>query len=273
MIAAGVRTPANQIEPTDQLADIWIVPTNNEPPTVLENAYQNLSWRWSDLEWSPDGKVLAISQHQLITLYSLADSESRTLDGTDWAKSLTWSPDGTRIIYESRYGPWSSPSNYLRVVEVDGTGGYTLASDYDSVYGLGPGWSPAGDQILYERECLEPDGEACPHEDEVVLVTLQGDQVVLPDLRLPGEDQIWRPHRVAWSPDGSHLLYLAWVGPPSNYVQDPVPQALIARPIDPGSPPVVLYQPPTIVSWGADFNTYGEGFQLASQSWARPVLP
>jgi Tol biopolymer transport system component len=273
-IAAGVRTPlAPPGEPDRTNGDIWIVPTNQQSPTVLENRYirqpmypSNL---WSDMEWSPEGTELAMTQRQGVLLYSLADGESRTLESPEWARHLSWSPDGTQIVYESRMGSSADPT-YLRVAEVDGTGIQTLIDEYDSPDGIGPVWSPSGDQIVYQRDCYRSDG-GCLYQHEVLLVTPEGEEVILPDLQLPGDERIWWPNRVTWSPDGNHLLYLAYLGEPDE--QGRVPQALIARPIDPNSPPVLLYQPPTIAPQLGDINTYGEGFQLAHQSWGRPVLP
>jgi Tol biopolymer transport system component len=274
VIAAGVRAPHNQPGEVDRSAgDVWIVPTDNQPPTVLENAYlaqypypSNL---WSDIEWSPDGTELAIPQPAGIRLYSLADGVSRILEGTEGARHVSWSPEGTRIAYESRFGSSGSPTS-LRVTEVDGTGVSTLATDYDSPSGTGPVWSPTGDQIVYQRDCYGSEGEDCPYDHEVILITPEGGEVVLPDLRLPGDDRIWLPSRVTWSPDGNHLLYLALVDEPDEEMR--YPQALMARPIDPESPPVLLYLTPTpLSSLRGDINS--EGFQLASQSWARPAGP
>ena len=73
---------------------------------------------------------------------------------------------------------------------------------------------------------------------DVVLVTPDGgSEVVLPDLRLPGDDASVsrRPDSVTWSPDGKELLYSAWInGRPGR--------ALISRPLDPGSDPVVIQE-------------------------------
>jgi Tol biopolymer transport system component len=281
MIAAGVRTPLVQPGEADRTnGDVWIVPTDNQPPTVLENRYLAQDWYpsnlWSDMEWSPDGTRLAIigvqgtsSQSQGIIEYSLADGETRLLAETGGARHVSWSPDGARIAFESRSGSTSNPTS-LRVLPLDASGAYTLASGYDSPSGTGPVWSPTGDQIVFQRDCYGSEGEDCPYDHEVILITPEGEEVVLPDLRLPGDERIWLPSRVTWSPDGNHLLYLAWVDEPDEETR--YPQALIARPIDPETPPIVLYQPPTpLGAWRGDISS--EGFQLASQSWGRPVLP
>ncbi len=277
-IAAGVRASGNPRNPTNQRGDVWIVPTNDQAPTVLENLYvaqsRYPSDLWSDMEWSPDGTELAITHPQGITLYSQADREVRTLDDTELARHLSWSPDGTRIVFESGTG---SPADrtYLRVAEVDDSGVDTLVDEYYSSDGIGPVWSPTGDQIVYQRDCVQEyglqDAGRCLYQYEVLLTTPEGDEVILRDLQLPGDERVWWPNRVTWSPDGNRLLYLAYLGEPDE--QGRVPQALIARPIDPESAPVLLYQPPTIAPRLGDINTYGEGFQLAHQSWSRPILP
>jgi Tol biopolymer transport system component len=270
MIAAGVRSSRNTTDPSNEHGDVWIVPTNDQPPTVLENAYLAQDWYpsnlWSDMEWSPDATELAIIQGQGILLYSLADGESRTLEGSDQAHHLSWSPDGTRIVYESRTGS-SRDRTYLQVAQVEGTGVETLVNEYYSSAGTGPVWSPTGDQIVYQRDCLGD--EECLYQDEVLLITPESDEVVLPDLQFPGSDRIWWPYRVTWSPDGTYLLYLAFAGEPDE--QGRVPQALISRPIDRDLPPILLYQPPKIDPWPGAINTYGEGFQLAHQSWGWPL--
>jgi Tol biopolymer transport system component len=275
MIAAGVREAdggRTLIHTPTTPGDIWIVPTSDRPSTVLENrpstVLENMyaaqdpepSNLWSDMEWSPDGTELAITQKRGIMLYSLADDQWRILDGTGLARHLTWSPDGTQIAYEVGR---TSLGAQLRVTEVDGSSGRVLASVYDSLSGIGPVWSPTSDQIVYQRDCYPSNGEECASEHEVVLVKPNGDEAVLPDLRLPGDDRIWWPFRVTWSPNGNHLLYLAHQHHPDELEESSAPPALIARPIDLASPAVMLYQGP--------MEPHGEGGQLAFQSWGRPA--
>jgi Tol biopolymer transport system component len=106
-------------------------------------------------------------------------------------------------------------------------------------------WSPAGDRIVYQK--MKGGGEA----HDVVLATPDGaSKVVLPDLRLPGEDASVdrRPDSVTWSPDGKELLYSAWVSGRTG-------RALIARPLDPSADPVVVEE---------DIDPRGE-----NRSWGR----
>ena len=118
------------------------------------------------------------------------------------------------------------------MVRGDGSGERLLTSrKFGAIYGVGPVWSPTGDRIVYQR-MKRPGTEA----HDVVLVTPDdGSEVVLPDLRLPGDDVSWRPDSVTWSPDGKDLLYSAWVSGRTG-------RSLISRPLDPGSDPVVLYE-------------------------------
>lgn len=254
-IAAGVRNSGD----LHTAGDIWIVSTDDGTASVLEDRYVPHDPFYSDMEWSPDGTELAVSDQGGISLYSVAHGSWRTLPDTQGAGTLTWSPDGTRIAYDFDYDSDDNDSpDELRVAEVDGTGNDLLASGYRAIHGIGPVWSPTGDRIVYQR--VSP-GSAENHD--VVLITPDGSETVLPHLRLPGADEIWWPWRVTWSPDGSHLLYWAWAYPePAG----PERNALIAVPLDPTSAPVVLYEGPIA---GRDYS-----YPLATQVWARhPQAP
>ena len=198
----------------------------------------------SDLEWSPDGSQLAIAIGQTdgrqsvgegsIRLYDADRREMRTLVGPGPAGvwKLTWSPDGSRIAYQRGQSDGGEFDQEIWVVQVDGSGENLIARGFGSIYGVGPVWSPTGDRIVYQRM---KGGGTSSHD--VVLVTLaDGSEVVLPDLWLPRDDASvsWRPQSVTWSPDGNALLYSAWVSGQTG-------RALIARPLDPGSDPVLLH--------------------------------
>ena len=199
----------------------------------------------TDLEWSPDGSQLAIASGQTdqvggeslrdgsIRLYDAARGQMRTLVGPSGVSSLTWSPDGTRIAYQRGGSDGGDMDQEIWVVRVDGSGESLITRRrFGSIYGAGPVWSPTGDRIVYQR--MKTAGTEA--HDVVLVRPDDGSEVVLPDLRLPGEASVsWRPDSVTWSPDGNELLYTAWVsGRPGR--------TLIARPLDPASDPVVLQE-------------------------------
>ena len=197
----------------------------------------------TDLEWSPDGSQLAIASGQTdvvpgqslrdgsIHLYDPDSGEMRTLVGPSGVSTLTWSPDGSRIAYQRGRSDGGESNQEIWVVQVDGSGEYRIVPLFGSVYGVGPVWSPNGDRIVYQRMNRGFSAHV------VVLVTPDdGSEVVLPDLRQPGDGASVsrRPDSVTWSPDGNELLYTAWIsGRPGR--------ALISRPLDSGSDPTLLY--------------------------------
>jgi dipeptidyl aminopeptidase/acylaminoacyl peptidase len=211
----------------------------------------------SDLEWSPDGSQLAIAIGQTdgrqsvgdgsIRLYDADRGEMRTLVGPGpWGVwRLTWSPDGGRIAYQRGRSDGGDTDQEIWVVRVDGSGGSRLSDPFGAIYGAGPVWSPMGDRIVYQR--MKHGGTEA---HDVVLVTPDdGSEVVVPDLRLPGDDASVsrRPDSVTWSPDGNELLYTVWVsGRPGR--------ALISLSLNPGSEPVVLYEG---VDAGAENRSWG----------------
>lgn len=274
-IAVGVHGELEGIHiqgKTGADGDVWIVDLDGGQTTVLSGLYlaTDLMGPWfSDMEWSPDGTELAISNDR-VTIYSTLTGELRTVEffgepeGLSGAGGLTWSPDGTRIAFQYE--------GVILVAGVDDGAINVLADGVNTSHGIGPVWSPAGDRIVYQRLCHSylstySPAQPCREEHDVVLATPDGgSEVVLPPLRLPGaeETDIWWPFRVTWSPDGQQLLYLAWGPPPGDELET---SALIAVPIDPNLPPVMLHEDQWI-------SVYAEGFQLGFQTWARqPVYP
>jgi dipeptidyl aminopeptidase/acylaminoacyl peptidase len=259
-VAFGVplTSPRNPVQSATGSA-VWVASVSDGHVDVLPDLLA------TDLEWSPDGSTLAIASGQAnlvhgeslrdgtLLLYDADSADMRTLVGPSGVDSLTWSPDGSRIAYQRGSSDGGGMDQELWVARVDGSGEDRLTRrGFGAIRGVGPVWSPAGDRIVYQRM-----KGAGTESHDVVLMTLDdGREVVLPDLRVPGDPGVsgpWRPSGVIWSPDGSELLYTAWIsGRPGR--------ALISVPIDPGLLPAVLAE---------DVTDFDQDRALPIQSWGR----
>jgi hypothetical protein len=240
-VAFGVplTSPGNP-DRTAAGSEVWVATVADGHVEVLSDLLA------TDLEWSPQGSELAIASGQTdrgdgnrlrdgsIRLYDPDRGDMRILVGPSGVYTLTWSPDGSRIAYQRGWSDGGGMDQEIWMVQVDGSGEHRLTRRrFGAIYGVGPAWSPTGDRIVYQRM-----KSAGTEAHEVVLVTPDdGSEVVLSDLLLPATDEAvsWRPDSVTWSPDGKELLYSAWIsGRPGR--------ALISRPLEPGSEPVVVQE-------------------------------
>lgn len=202
------------VNPTQSAAgsEVWIFTLADNTFTVLPDLLA------TDLEWSPDGSVLAIvsGKNQVATgnmlhdgqihLYAPASDFMRSLDATVGATKLTWSPDGRRIAYET-----GDSSHQLRVIDVQTDQQEVLAS-YFAYYGIGPVWSPDGEWVLYPR-CVGSCGFSM---NELVMVSVgdsddgaeTGGEVVIRSFIETAEGTCRLiPRWATWSPDGRYLLH------------------------------------------------------------------
>ena len=134
----------------------------------------------TDLEWRPGTDQLAITSQAWpnpntpIDIYTVSTGELRTIDGVQ-AVQFTWSPDGTTIAYSQGVPGAADTMSGISLVDADGTNRRTLTTADWVEQGIGPVWSPRGDQIVYQREradCSDPD---CYERSEVILVTATDD--------------------------------------------------------------------------------------------------
>ncbi len=159
--------------------------------------------------WSPDGQRIAFLSASRKYYTGYLQLRTLTAQGAGAAAELLltneadpayvppqWSPDGSRLAVLI--------SGRLEVVEADGSGQRTVASDVLSRVS----WSPDGRRLAFVRR----------HDQGAQLVTIAtdgSDERVLQsitDMRglettVPG---IWLPYplsHAAWSPDGAHIIY------------------------------------------------------------------
>ena len=231
-----------------------------------------------DIEWAPDGSQLYITDKAGIVVYSLADGQSRTLADTEFAETLTVSPDGLTLAVERRR--FNSAERYdLLLMDADGSDQRILVPDYIQMHGLGPVWSPDGSRVVFQRSCMtftDASGNAhqCSEQHDVVVVAVgdddpaapAGTQTVVPvPVTSDGDEtRMWWPYSVTWSPDSTNLLYLGWGESWASPEEPTYVDGLLAVPLAGSSTPAVLYQAtdwiaayPGLVmnnfqSWGAE---------------------
>jgi len=131
--------------------------------------------------WSPASKQLAVACARTSLYVINTDGSGRIelttgIDAFDRLQSFAWSPDGTRVIFDSQR------PRELWVAHTDGSGFEVLPQ------GRMPSWSPDGSRIAF----------ACPDEGWQLCVMSSGgrDKVQLTDAALGPIDSL----SIAWSP-------------------------------------------------------------------------
>ena len=112
--------------------------------------------------WSPDGKEIAflngtLKHPRYITLLNVQTLRSKFFfprDAPAWLRSPVWSPDGNKLAFTWARVDEPKPENLgretLYVVNRDGAEFHQLIDEAGPPV-FHPVWSPAGDELLYER--------------------------------------------------------------------------------------------------------------------------
>lgn len=276
-LAFGVphTSPTNPKE-SGEGSEVWVVRLADHSVRIVPDLLA------TDLEWSPDGSLLAIAggvetpsgdwvQDARIHLYAPSSDTIRSLDETLGVHQLTWSPDGGRIAYTGGVQA-NDQRQVLRIIDVEIGRQEVISPAFDVNHGIGPVWSPDGKAIVYQR-LMGGSGE----RHEVVMVTpddrpaqtgLAPEVVIAPDDTGRG----LFPWRVGWSPDSKYLLYLAWSFPDGCCGEGTVElTSLVAVPTDLDAPSVLLADMDGIV--GEGYDGFGGITYVPVQIWGRDPSP
>jgi Tol biopolymer transport system component len=189
--------------------------------------------RIEGIAWSPHGTRLAFLQgesnpwlHTTMSLFVVnadGSGEKRLarcelLEGCDWIyrSRLSWSPDGSKIVFSDRQSVYVVKVNggglrrltHCSVTLTHSASGAITGRDKNSCQDIGPAWSPDGSRIAFERLGNTDSGVYVVNADGSGLkaLTQGGGPVWSPDGRsiaFIGSNGIY-----AVNPDGSHLKFL-----------------------------------------------------------------
>lgn len=182
--------------------------------------------------WSPDGERIAFYSNrraeresrpvslQVYVMYADGSDQRRLTDESSALEyAVTWSPDGTRLAFQSR--PEIDPSVHsLYVIRLDGTG-RTRVTDgrFDD---RSPAWSPDGSSILFVRtpplyaffrNQTREERLAAQTRAELALVSLADGSVT------QVTDDALRELDPSWSHAGDAVFYLRGDGPDRAFVR------------------------------------------------------
>jgi Tol biopolymer transport system component len=168
------------------------------------------------LRWSPDGSRIGYQLAQpgsgafaipvgdrSWTIWTMAadGTDHRQVTTTGREMHFSWSPDGTRIVFE-RFRPISDQSQLADAATdlytIDADGGHELRLTNDGT-SRDPAWSPDGTQIAFSHG---PRGD-----QRLALIGVDGNG--LREMTPRAEAGIFFPYgnTVAWSPDGEQIAF------------------------------------------------------------------
>ena len=141
-------------------------------------------------QWSPSGRLLAVSAHSGVYVIRVRDrAATRLRRRGDWP---AWSPDGRRIAFTS--------GSSIFVMNANGSGVRRVRTENGSEFDDGPHWSPDGKALVYSTVLLQSDFE---------IFSVRPDGTDLRQLT-HNTAQDWMP---AWSPSRRRIAFVrgGWI--------------------------------------------------------------
>jgi len=121
-------------------------------------------------QWSPDGNRIAFVVPEVWNIYTIEPTGETMTQITDFrSNNMGWSPDGTKLVFQSdsQNEPENVPDIYMMDVPETGAGeNLTEILDNPPVLEIGPRWSPTDERVFYisaetgnlEIFSINPDG-------------------------------------------------------------------------------------------------------------------
>ena len=182
-----------------------------------KETFESLRYYRTTLEWSPDGKRLALvaltGGHDRLLILDVCKRETvgSFEFGFEEMLSPTWAPGGERLAFVGlRQGHGG-----LYACSIDGDSLEAITGDTWAVFQ--PAWSPDGTRIAFVTDrqygSLSPETRGSPWRIEVIDLG-SGESTLLEGT--PGKSL-----NPQWFPDGQHLLYLSdRTGIPNLFIRD-----------------------------------------------------
>lgn len=173
--------------------------------------------------WSPDGSKLVFAGSSamepsadqpapfFINVVHADGSNLQSIVGPGVVISPSWSPDGSKILYEKfneledPFSADAAPSQMMDVwvVNPDGSNPQPLTGDQFSM-AFFPAWSPDGTQIAFIGVHPASQGSQSRGDTSIYVANADGT-----NLRQIAADPTVMPMAPSWSPDGQAIAYLA----------------------------------------------------------------